>query len=529
MTTKLSTTLCHIKDIPNAINRELVQEFHQYLVGNCTSDAYRSQMIKIMNAYGNYIGANVTFYQVTKQEQIISFLDTKIKSPEVDPDQKWIITWNDYRWRIVYFFRWLHNSKVVVESGTRLVDPSDWVTPAFAKIKKKKTKRLSPYSADEIWDKDEILTIVKYEPNIRNKAILTLLWDLDARNREITLLKRKNVRLKERYAEGEIPHQAKTGGGPILLTCSFPYVRDMLNVHPFRNEPNASLIYNMLNGAAITSDQLWNITRQLKNRIIRLLDTGAISDENEKRKLEFFVRTKKWNPYCIRHSAISSDSDILPHFALNKKVRWSMNSRQPARYIKNRMSSQLKKQLLVHNGIIPPNELKTTPSVLNCPKCQLVNASECKYCSKCSYPLIPEAYEEIKAEEDRKLKLVEERFNSRILDIERKQDEKCNMIQDKFNLLLMKNIQRYADMLRDGRIDHLNILRVKDAKSIFDSKNWANFVHTQNGIKLEEQTVLPFNCDNPVDKELQTDFLQRELNKLTHGWGIKFEPKIENR
>jgi len=32
--------------------------------------------------------------------------------------------------------------------------------------------------------------------------------------------------------EGEIPHEAKTGTGPILLTCSFPYVRDWLNEHP---------------------------------------------------------------------------------------------------------------------------------------------------------------------------------------------------------------------------------------------------------------------------------------------------------
>lgn len=51
-----------------------------------------------------------------------------------------------------------------------------------------------------------------------------LFWDLDARNHEITTLKIGNIRLRERYAEGEIPHNTKTGGGPILLT--FPYVRD---------------------------------------------------------------------------------------------------------------------------------------------------------------------------------------------------------------------------------------------------------------------------------------------------------------
>jgi hypothetical protein len=57
---------------------------------------------------------------------------------------------------------------------------------------------------------------------------LALFWDLDARNHEVTLLKIKHIRLKERYGEGEIPHEAKTGTGPILLTCSFPYVRDWL-------------------------------------------------------------------------------------------------------------------------------------------------------------------------------------------------------------------------------------------------------------------------------------------------------------
>ena len=56
------------------------------------------------------------------------------------------------------------------------------------------------------------------------KAIISLMWDLDARPHEITLLKIKHIRLKKEYGEGEIPHQVKTGSGPILLTFSFPYV-----------------------------------------------------------------------------------------------------------------------------------------------------------------------------------------------------------------------------------------------------------------------------------------------------------------
>jgi integrase/recombinase XerD len=111
---------------------------------------------------------------------------------------------------------------------------SDWKTPDFAKIKGKKAKRISSYLESEIWDRDDILFITKFELYKRNKAALTLFWDLDARNHEITLLKIKHLRLKERYGEGEVPYEAKTGSGPVLLTCSFPYVRDWLNEHPFK-------------------------------------------------------------------------------------------------------------------------------------------------------------------------------------------------------------------------------------------------------------------------------------------------------
>ena len=132
----------------------------------------------------------------------------------------------------------------------------------------------------------------------------------------------------------------------------------------------------------------------------------------EKQRLEFLLKSKKWNPYCIRHSAITADSDFFPEYALKKKVRWSMNSKQGARYIKRRMGNDLKQKILVQNGIISDQQTEKKPSVLNCPRCNLVNAADNKYCSKCSYPLIPSAFDEIKAAEDMKFRAMEERFNN---------------------------------------------------------------------------------------------------------------------
>ena len=235
---------------------------------------------------------------------------------------------------------------------------SEWKTPEFMQIRHKKTKRISPYSESELWDKEDILLVTNYESYKRNKAILTLLWDLDARPHEITLLKIKHISIRERYGEGEIPHEAKTGAGPILLTCSFPYVRDWLNEHPFKNEPEARLICNLNTGSPIHPEAIWTMMKQLKNRILRLLDTGSIINVKEREKLRHLINNKKWNPYCIRHSAITADSDFLPEYALKKKVRWSMNSKQGSRYIKRRMGNDLKQKILIQNGILPPEGAK---------------------------------------------------------------------------------------------------------------------------------------------------------------------------
>ena len=81
----------------------------------------------------------------------------------------------------------------------------------MVRIKSKKSKRASPYTESDIWDLEELKILIKYEPFKRNKAAIALMWDLNARHHEVTMLRIKHVRLKERYGEGEIPHQAKTG------------------------------------------------------------------------------------------------------------------------------------------------------------------------------------------------------------------------------------------------------------------------------------------------------------------------------
>jgi hypothetical protein len=407
---RLENVLKQIEYVENIENKELINEFSKYLILKDASANYQRNCIKIMLMFTEFIkeqkGLNLA--QIDSSDIIILFLDSRKRSREQDPDQKWITTWNDYLWRIKIFYRWYYNIKILKNN---IFDSHNWSTPAFTNVPKKRTKRLSPYSESEIWEKDELHFIIKYENNKRNKAILALLWDLNARNHEITLLRIKNIRIKEKYGEGEVPYEAKTGSGPILLTLSFPYVRDWLNEHPFRNEPDARLICNTENGKPLLPGAVYDTMYLLKKRIIRLLESEEIKDKKEREKLEYLLNTKKWNPYCIRHSSITSDSDYLPEYALKKKVRWSMNSRQGSRYIKNRMGTDLKQKILEQNGIsLGVKRIKY--SVIDCPRCQFVNPLENKYCSKCSYPLKPEAYDELKEKEEKEMKQMKQQIQT---------------------------------------------------------------------------------------------------------------------
>ena len=405
MPVTLSTTVRNIASkIENSKNVSIVQAYRNFMKDSGKSESYQKQNLKCIISLSIEV-KDVPLTRITSKKVILDFLNSKQKLE--DPDQKWITTWNDYLTRIRRFYRWLHNQYGKDDP----VDERDWVTPEFLKIKNKKTKRVSPYFETELWERNELALIIKYEQFKRNKAAIALMWDLDARPHEITMLKIKHIRLKEKYGEGEIPYQTKTGGGPTILTFSFPYVRDWLNEHPFRNEINARLICNHYNGSPIESDSLLTVMMQLKSRISKLVESNQIENVEEKQKLEYLLKTKKWNPYCIRHSGITDDSDYLPEYALKKKCRWTMNSKQGARYIKNRMGDELKQKILLHNGIISSEEMRNQPSVLSCPRCELVNALENKYCSKCSYPLVPSAFDEIKLAEEEKIQSLGEKYD----------------------------------------------------------------------------------------------------------------------
>jgi integrase/recombinase XerD len=78
---------------------------------NGCSEHHQNNNLKVTIAFANFLGTDVTFYDINKKERIIAFLDTKIKSLDQNPDKRWITIWNHYLHRIKLFFRWLYNQR----------------------------------------------------------------------------------------------------------------------------------------------------------------------------------------------------------------------------------------------------------------------------------------------------------------------------------------------------------------------------------------------------------------------------------
>lgn len=163
MPTTLSTTVRHINDrVPNSVNSKLIEHFHSYMKDNVTSERHQNNNLKAIIAFAVFLGPDTTFHQITRRDQITKFLDTKINASSDDPEKRWITTWNDYLVRIKHFFIYycfnrLHNYRVKLDQSSDH-SPSlvDWQTPSFVNIKKKRTKRLSPYGEHQIWDIEEL-------------------------------------------------------------------------------------------------------------------------------------------------------------------------------------------------------------------------------------------------------------------------------------------------------------------------------------------------------------------------------------
>jgi integrase len=196
----LSRTLKKLESVSD-VNRVILKEFYQYVLSkDLKSEHHITNLLILLISLDKFY--SIPFTSINTREQILTILDHQQKDGkwikrEHDNEGRYISSFNLYLGLLRVFFRWLSNKDK---------SEDDWETPPFLRIKTKKPLRNSPYDDNDIWELDDVLTIIAYEPELRNQAIINLLWDLDARNHEITALRVRDIVLNEQYGEGTIQH-----------------------------------------------------------------------------------------------------------------------------------------------------------------------------------------------------------------------------------------------------------------------------------------------------------------------------------
>jgi hypothetical protein len=83
MPAKLTTTINKIHTVSNPTNAEIINQFYHYMKSSDVSVNHQNNCLKVVIALANFLGTDITFYDIKNKEQITSFLDTKLKNREV--------------------------------------------------------------------------------------------------------------------------------------------------------------------------------------------------------------------------------------------------------------------------------------------------------------------------------------------------------------------------------------------------------------------------------------------------------------
>ena len=388
---------------------------------------HKENYIKILHRLSKFCH-NKTFKEITRDD-VVSFLDSIRKLEADDPLHKWIGTYNLYRNLLLRFFKWLYYP--AIESSKR---PKPPVIENIARLRR---REVSIYKPSDLWTVENDLLFLRYCPNKRDRCYHAVSRDTSCRPSEILKLKIKDIVFKNangnlQYAEALV--NGKTGSRHIPLINSIPYVKDWLDDHPQKGNPNAPLIcgFGKSLGRRILAVTINRIYASYKTTFFpKLLDRNIPTEDKQKIKE---LLGKPWNPYLRRHSALTEKSTLLKEHVLRQHAGWSPRSNMHLRYL-HYYGNESNESILEAYGIVTKDQkLSDALRPKQCPNCTESNKPDSKFCAKCRMVLTYDAYNETIEEKQIKDKEVEN-LRNQMASMQEAQREILDLLKDPAKLV----------------------------------------------------------------------------------------------
>lgn len=369
------------------------------------------------------------------RDDIITFLQSKHKSIESDPDQSWIRSNNLRVACYSKFFKWLYfpdiDRKKLKEKPEVIRD-----LPLI------KPPNKTPVKSTDLWEPDEDKIFLKYCPDKRLQLYHTQSDDTSGRPHELLALRIEDIKIKNTnnvtYAELEIGRAGKTKGRIVPMINSLPYFKAMLAVHPEPGNPK-SYLYRSFDkvkrnrNAPLTVGGLRGLYSVLKSSYFRsLLERPDVPPE-DKQVIQRMLQ-KPWNPYIRRHTSLTEKARIVTEYTLRLHAGWTKGSDMVSVYT-HELGGESSKEILAAYKILPKSDSDVKMDMLRpkvCTNCNEPNKPDARFCAniKCNLPLTFDAYQEAKEKEAKK---------------EAEHDDtkkKLDIIQQQLDMLLADKVRR---------------------------------------------------------------------------------------
>ena len=240
---------------------------------------------------------------------------------------------------------------------------------------------------DELLNKDDIWKLIKACYNVRDKAVISVLWESGCRVGELLGMRIKSVQFDDKGAV--IIVHGKTGSRRLRLVSSVPHLSNWLEHHPRKDDPEAPLWISI--GSKSHAEQV--MYHCLNARLRKIAKRAGIK--------------KKVNPHMFRHSRATDLANLLTEAQMKKYFGWTKDSKMVGIYV-HLSGRDVDEAILRIHGKLDENEklkheqLKTQ----TCPICQHENAPEADFCLRCRRPLNLRALLETEEKEKELLRLI---------------------------------------------------------------------------------------------------------------------------
>jgi len=218
--------------------------------------------------------------------------------------------------------------------------------------------------------------------------------DTSCRGHELLRLRIKDIMYKtagsHQYAE--ISVNGKTGNRVLPLILCIPYVKDWIDDHPQRTNPNAYLFCGLKKrfGRGLSRYAIYDIYHFYKEKAFPKLLEDPDVPVNDKQILRGLLQ-KPFNPYIQRHYSLSEKAKILKESVLRVHAGWGMNSKMPQIYL-HYYGNKSSESLLQAYGIVSSDQQVDQLRPRQCPNCTEPNKPDAKFCARCRMVLSYDAY-----------------------------------------------------------------------------------------------------------------------------------------